>query len=85
MAKKESVKNPASNNVFEYDYAMSLYMGMVTISVMDAINEEFPEAYPEKRLCLGGWEEEMGISYMNLTRSGTLENEKISNRKPYLA
>lgn len=69
-----------------YDYTMSLYVGMVTISVMDAINEEFPEAYPEKRLCLGGWNENIdGVAYMNLTRSGSLENEKISNRKIYTA
>lgn len=53
---------------------------------MDAINEEFPEAYPEKRLCLGGWNEKTnGVAYMNLTRSGSLENEKISNRKIYTA
>lgn len=69
-----------------YDFTMSLYVGMVTMRVMDAINEEFPEAYPEKRLCLGGWDEEAeSVSYMNLTRSGNIENEKISSRKPYLA
>ncbi|HPE87055.1 MAG: hypothetical protein PHU97_09050 [Bacteroidales bacterium] len=75
------------NFTIQYDYTLSLYMAMVTIRVMDAIKEEFPEAYPEKKLCLaGGWgNDTAGVSLMNLTRSGHLENEKISNTKNWMA
>lgn len=84
MATKSTPDRKAESQL--YDYTMSLYVGMVTIRVMDAINEEFPEAYPEKRLCLGGWNEEAEcVSYMNLNRNGNVENEKISSRKPYMA
>jgi len=79
---KNSVSSQGS-----YDYTMSLYMAMVTIRVMDAIKEEFPDAYPDKKLCLAGNGDDLsaGVAFMNLSRNGSLENEMISNRKPWIA
>ena len=75
------------NSIIKYDYSMSLYAAMVTIRVMDAIKEEFPESYPEKSLYLTCESDDLnsGIALMDISRSGHIENKFISDRKAYLA
>lgn len=66
---------------------MSLYAAMVTMNVMDAIKEEFPESYPEKSLYLSCKSDDLnsGIALIECSRSGHIENKFISDRKAYMA